>query len=320
MALTVDYYHVLGFHEFHMLDDNPRILTTCSAAYGGNPNDTVNCPNAGSTRLLDVAFKDAGIGVGRFGQIRTAASTNRSLFDSVNFVLKKRMSRNFLFQASYVLSWSRSWGGVPIASYGGSLFTVARENQFKPNEFGYTDFDERHRFVFSGVFFLPVGFELSPIFQASSARPIDPWADTDLNGDGRSDMDRVCAGVSPFTPVGGTANPALFQPLCRMAKPNSLRGDPFVQMDLAVAKHFKLGERASLRAFWEFHNLFNRFNRCNSVNNDVSTGDRFLQPLRGPISGPYCAVNGGVYGAGGGAFGPGFSSPFRSQVGLRFEF
>jgi hypothetical protein len=32
------------------------------------------------------------------------------------------------------------------------------------------------------------------------------------------------------------------------------------------------------------------------------------------------AISGGVFGSGGGSFGPGFSSPFRSQFGLPFEF
>jgi outer membrane receptor protein involved in Fe transport len=309
-ALSVDYYHVLGFHEFHMLDDNPR-LPACQPDFGGNANDPVRCPRQEETRLLDPAFVAAGLGAGRLEQIRTAASTGRSLFDSVNFVLKRRMNRNFMFQASYVLSWSRSWGGVPTSSYGGSFLTVTRENQFLPNEFGATDFDERHRFVFSGVFNLPYGFELAPIFQASSARPIDFWADTDLNGDGRTDTDRVC--------VGSTITNPIFTPGCTMLTPNTLRGKPFVQMDLAAAKNFKLGESASLRFYWQFFNLFNRFNECNSVNNDSST-DAFLTPLRGPISGPYCAVNGGVYGAGGAAFGPGIATPFRSQFGLRVRF
>ncbi|HEX9119058.1 MAG TPA: hypothetical protein VF840_00810 [Terriglobales bacterium] len=87
----------------------------------------------------------------------------------------------------------------------------------------------------------------------------------------------------------------------------------------APATQHVAGERASARVFWEFHNLFNRFNKCNSVSNDAS-GSSWLQPLSGPISGPYCAVNGGVFGTGGGSFGPGTSTPFRYQFGLRIEF
>jgi outer membrane receptor protein involved in Fe transport len=117
-ALSVDYYHVLGFHEFHMIDDNPKIRRLCDPAFsavtGNNPSDP-RCVNGADTRLMDVAFGDTpGVGVGRLGQIRTADSNNRSLFDSMNVVLTKRMSRNFMFRASYVLSGSRSWGGAPV--------------------------------------------------------------------------------------------------------------------------------------------------------------------------------------------------------------
>jgi len=309
-GLSVDYYHVLGFHEFYMLDDNPK-LPACQTAFGGNPNDALNCPNGSGTRLLDPLFEAAGLGAGRLGQIRTAGSTNRSLFDSVNWVLTKRMTHNFMFRASYVLSWSRAWGGQPVASYGGSYHTVTRENQFLPNNWGPTDNDERHRFVFSGVFNLRYGFELAPLFQAASARPVQPWADSDLDGDGRTDTDRWCVGST-------VANPIL-TPGCTMAPPNSLRGFPFVQMDLTAAKNFTFGERTKLRVFWEFHNLFNRFNKCNALVNDV-TSSSFLQPIAGPISGPYCAIDGGTSGVEGGGFGPGYSSPFRSQFGLRLTF
>lgn len=311
-AFSVDYYHVLGFHEFYMLDDNP-LLVACQSAFGGSDTVRPACPRGPGTRLLDPLFVASGIGAGRLGQIRTAASTNRSLFDSVNFVLNKRMTHNFTFRASYVLSWSRAWGGQPVASYGGSYHTVTRENQFLPNNWGPTDNDERHRFVFGGVFNLRYGFELSPLFQAASARPVDPWPDADLNGDGRTDTDRWC--------VGSTLAHPIITAGCTMAPPNSLRGFPFVQLDLTAAKNFALGERAKLRVFWEFYNLTNRFNKCNAVSNDVNPADGALfTPIRGPISGPYCAVDGGISGVEGGGFGPGPATPFRSQLGLRVTF
>jgi carboxypeptidase family protein len=302
-AFSADYYHVLGTHEPRVLNDNPRISSVCNPTFGGNTADP-RCVRGTSTRLLDAAFAAAGIGAGRVEEIRDVSTTNRSLFDSINFQLKKRMSHNFLMQASYVVSWSRSWGGRPTASYGGTAQAIARENQFKSYEFGPTNSDQRHRFVLSGVFNLPVGFELAPILQAGSALPVNFIAGTDIDGDGRRTIDRVC--------VGSTAQPLnrIATPGCQQVKPNSVRVDPFFQLDLAAAKRFKFGEAKSLRLFWEFHNLTNRFNKCNAVQNN-STSSSFLKPLQGPISGPYCA---------GAGFGPGFSTPFRSQFGFRFTF
>ncbi|HET7184755.1 MAG TPA: TonB-dependent receptor [Terriglobales bacterium] len=314
LSLSIDYTHVLGTHEPRMLDYNPRISEVCNAAFpGSNPADA-RCVRGAGTRILDAALAAAGIGAGRFADIRTVESNNRSFYDGINFVARKRMSHRMQFQTSYVLSWSRSWGGVPVASYGGSFLTEDPRLQFRPNNFGYTDYDERHRFTFSGVFDLGHGFQLSPLFQAASARPIDPFPNADIDGDGRVFLDRVC---SPFDPNKITA--ANFAPGCTQVKPNSLRGFPFVQMDLSAAKTFRLGERVSARFSWQFYNLFNRFNKCNAVLNDASSS-LFRQPLSGPISGPYCAVSGGVFGTGGASYGPGISTPFRSQLGLRFDF
>lgn len=326
-AFSADYYHVLGTHEPRVLNDNPKISSICNLAFGGNPSDP-RCvrrkvdPVTGavtdtSTRLLDAAFQAANVcgpiiggiqcGAGRVEEIRDVSTTNRSLFDSVNFELKKRMTHNFMMRASYVLSWSRSWGGRPTASYGGTAQAIARENQFKPDEFGPTDSDVRHRFGISGVFNLPYGFEVAPILKASSAAPINFRSGIDLDGDGRSTIDRVCVGTTPDMTLA--QRNALQVPGCQKVEPNSVRVQPFFQLDLATAKRFKFGEQASLRLFWEFHNLTNRFNKCNAVQ-DASNSGSFLTPLQGPISGPYCS----------GGFGPGFSSPFRSQFGFRFEF
>jgi Carboxypeptidase regulatory-like domain len=313
-AFSADYYHVLGTHEPRVLNDNPKISSICNPTFGGNSSDP-RCVRGTGTRLLDAAFKAANVcapviggiqcGAGRLGELRNVSTENRSLFDSINFQVKKRMSHNFLMQANYVASWSRSWGGRPSASYGGTAQAIAREFQFRAGEFGPTNSDVRHRFSISGIFNLPYGFELAPILKASSASPINFIGGKDIDGDGRKTIDRVC--------VGSTVQPlnVITTPGCQQVQPNSVRVQPFFQLDLAAAKRFKFGEQAALRLFWEFHNLTNRFNKCNAVQDNATSGS-FLTPLQGPISGPYCAGRAG--------FGPGFSSPFRSQFGFRFEF
>jgi hypothetical protein len=234
------------------------------------------------------------------------ATNNRSRFDSINVELKKRLSHRFTFRTSYVLSWSKSWGGRPTSSYSGNGVALTPEIQFRDNEFGYTTLDERHRFVVSGIFQLPGGVEITPIFQASSARPLDGaarvpgfLAGTDLDGDGRSTADRVCVG-STASVAGAIRNPG-----CEQLGLATLRGNPFVQLDLRATKVFKFGERADLRLFWEVFNLFDRDNFCNNLGNNVASPSTFLDPQG------YC---------GGQGFGSAFSGPLRSQIGLRFQF
>ena len=229
-------------------------------------------------------------------------TNNRSRFDTFNFQLRKRLSRSFLFQTNYVLSWSRSWGARPTSSYSGNAIAVTPEIQFASGEFGPTIFDERHRVVVSGVFQLPYGFEIAPIFQAASARPYFFRSGVDTDGDGLIRIDRVCAGSTISTPLIAGRNAPF---LCRPVPVTSLRGDPFAQMDVRLGKAFRFaGERMSLRLYWEFFNLFNRNNFGNNFSENASASN-FAQPL-------------GYFGGNSG-FGPAYGGPLRSQFGFRFE-
>ena len=310
-AFSADYVHVLGTHEERVINQNPTIATVCDPAYGGNP-DNPRCVNGTGTRLMDYAFVATGgpDQAGRFNKLYDYSTNNRSFYDAINLQVRKRMSKHFMFQASDVISWSRSWGGFPVASYGGSGLAITPEQQFQPNEFNYTNFDERNRFVASGVFQLPVGFQLSPIFTAASARPYSFLAGTDINGDGRVVIDRVC--------VGSTLAAPITDPGCTMIKPNTLRGKPFVQMNLRVDKSFQFGERMQLLLYWEFYNLFNRANFCNSYEQSVSAG----LPPNGTFNTPQSFCNGPSNAAFGGISGysPAATASFTSQFGFRFNF
>lgn len=307
-AFSTDFYHVLGTHEPRVLQENPKLAALCATQAsppappntplypGGNPTDP-HCVNGGDTRLLDAAFNDAGLGIGRIGELRVYGTNNRSLFDSLNFRIQKRFSHHMTFQVSDVVSWSRSWGGRATSSYSGSGVNITPEQQFQKNEWGPTEFDERNRFVASGVFELPYGFEIAPLFQASTARPFNFRAGGDINGDGRSTLDRVCAGSTISSPISTLG--------CNEVAPNTLRGKAFIQMDLRTEKVFKIRENMNFRFIWEFYNLFNRDNFCNNFGDNASDPSSFNLPQG------YC---------GGQGFGPGFSGPLRSQFGFRFEF
>ena len=300
-AFSVDYVHILGTHEERVVNQNPLISTVCDPAYGGNPANP-RCVLGANTRLMDYTFQQTGVGAGRFAQMYDYSTNNRSFYDGINIQLRKRMTKRFMFQASDVISWSRAWGGFPVASYGGSGLAVTPQQQFASNEFNYTNFDERNRFVFSGVFNLPWGFSLSPIFTAASARPYSFLAGQDVNGDGRQVLDRVCVGSTLADPV--------ISPGCTMIKPNTLRGIPFVNMNLRADKVFNLGERAQLYLYWEFYDLFNRSNFCNSYEESVGAGASFNTP-QSYCNGP---SNGGAVSGFSAAAVPAFSSQFGFRV------
>ena len=290
-AVTADFYHVIGNHEPRVLQLNPVLASLCNGAFpGSNPADP-RCIAGTGTRLLDVAFEDAGLGIGRLGELRDYATNTRSTYDAINLHLQKRLSHRFMFQVSDVISWSRGWGGLPTSSYGGSGLNITPEREFLPGEYGPSNFDERNRFSLSGVFQLPYGFEVAPIFQASTARPFTALAGHDLDGDGRSTLDRAC--------TDGSQDPG-----CSEFPVNSVRGKAFVELDLRTSYTVNFGERMHLHLLWEMYNVFNRNNSCNFVDTNFYGGN-FGAPQG------YC-----------GGQGPGatFGNAYRSQFGLRFEF
>ena len=318
-VLSSDYVHTLGLHENRVQNINPQIQLTCPAGSAV----TATCPRGGSTRFFDTAFVAAGLGAGRLEQINMFTSTNRSLYDSWATTLRRR-TRHTLFSASYILSNSRGWGGQPTASYSGNGIAVTPEIQFSPGEFGPTRIDERHRIVASGLFDLPYGFQISPIVQFATARPYSLNAGTDLDGDGRSTVDRVCTGFDGRTllqgilagtvPAGATAFG------CTQTSVNSQRtgfvvnggnieqrSGRFFNVDTRVTKTFPIGEKVKVKAYINFFNIFNRENLSFGDRlglSNLSSAGTFVQPSS-------------LYGPG---FGPPVGLPFTVQLGARVEF
>jgi outer membrane receptor protein involved in Fe transport len=323
-TLSSDYVHTLGLHEPRVQVINPLIRRQCDPAFGVTPDPAV-CVRGVSTRLFDRAFVDAGLGANRLGQINMIGTTNRSLFDSWTTTVRRR-ARNMTLSASYVLANSRSWGGQPVASYSGNGVATTPDNQFKPEEFGPTRIDERHRIVASGVFDLPGDFQLAPIMQLASARPYSLIAGVDLDGDGLVANDRICEGVSPQAVFAARGNSAailaLNTPGCRQVQVNSqregfitdaagniidTRSGRYFNVDLRAQKTFRIGERFGIKGYADFYNLFNTENLSFSNrlgNTPATSGSQFMQPNS-------------LYGPG---FGPPVGRPLTVQLGVRMDF
>ncbi len=335
MSISSDFVHTLGLHEPRFLNINPTIQKTCNPAYPGalqpggtpptNPAYIAACPRGVSTRLLDPAFQAAGLPLNRLSQINMFSTNNRSKFDSWATTFKYRTSK-ILLNASYVLAFSKAWGGQPTASYSGNGIAIAPENQFADGEYGPTRMDERHRIVLSGVISLPWGLQLAPILQYGSPRPFSANTGFDIDGDGLATIDRLCAGVTPAAAFAVRGNLAALQALnpfgCRQAPVNSLRSGfivngtnieershRFFNVDMRVSKIIKFGERYKLSLNADFFNLFNTENLAYGTNgrlglNAATSASLFLQPSS-------------LYGPG---FGPPVGRPFTAQFGARFTF
>lgn len=334
-VLSSDYVHTLGLHEPRVQVINPQIDNVCDPRFPGSTPASPLCVRRNNSRLLDRAFVDAGFpilippggtidtGTARVEQINMIGTTNRSLFDSWTTQLRGRFSRT-TFSVSYVLADSRAWGGQPVASYSGNGIQIAPENQFKPEEFGPTRIDERHRIVASGVFDLSGGIQLSPIVQFATARPYSLNTGLDIDGDGLSTIDRICADSDIRAVFLARGNSAAIQALnprgCRQLPVNSQRtgfvvngsnieerSGRFFNVDLRVSKIFSFGDRFKARGYVDFFNLFNRENLSFAERRGLSTatsGSGFMQATS-------------LYGPG---FGPPVGRPRTLQLGARFDF
>jgi hypothetical protein len=323
LILSSDYVHTIGIHENRVQNVNPRIRSVCDPAFpGSTPNDP-RCVRGANTRYFDLAFVQAGLGAGRLEQINSFSSTNRSRFDSWATTLRYR-GRRMLWSVSYVLSSSKSWGGQPTASYTGNGIAITPEQQFRPEEFGPSRIDERHRIVASGVFNLHWGIQLAPILQFATSRPYSLIRGADIDGDGRNTVDRICDGVdlaAVFAARGNNAALNALNPLgCVQQQVNSERtgfvlengsfkerSGRYFNVDLRVTKSFNIGERIKLKGYVNFFNLFDTEN--------LSYADRFgfstatsAATYQQPIS---------LYGPG---FGPPVGIPFTTQLGVRVDF
>jgi hypothetical protein len=200
--------------------------------------------------------------VATFGDINAQVSDGNSIYHAGNFELRRRFANNFQFLASY--TWSHS---IDDSS---DLQTLLLPQDVTRLDLERADslFDQRHRFVFSGVLASPgswrgeggmrgflADFIVAPIFEISSGRPFNILTGQDTNNDLSTSTDR------PSVAADGTLFvPAPFQ--TGSLGRNSGITESYSSLDLRVARTIRFGERFGLEVIAEGFNLFNRFNQA----------------------------------------------------------
>ncbi len=200
--------------------------------------------------------------ISTFGDINAQVSDGNSVYHAGNFEVKRRFANNFQFLASY--TWSHS---IDDSS---DLQTLLLPQDVTRLDLERADslFDQRHRFVFSGVLAAPAAwrggggfrsfladFTVAPIFEISSGRPFNILTGQDTNADLTSNTDR------PSVAADGTLFvPAPFQSGSLGRNAGLTRS--YSSLDLRVARNIRFGERVRLEVIAEGFNLFNRFNEA----------------------------------------------------------
>jgi hypothetical protein len=204
-----------------------------------------------------------------------------SVYHGMTMNLRKRFSSHYEFLASY--TWSHT---IDDSTDLQSL--LAPQDSFNPNaERSESTFDQRHRFVLSGVYQTGKiggngllgkalsGFTVAPIIEASSGRPFNILVGDDRNFDFGPNTDRPLAvpantpvNLCGDVPVASQFSPTGFlQPACYLngtlvgnLKRNAGVKPTTVFTDLRIGRTFSLTEKFKLDGTVDMFNLINKFN------------------------------------------------------------
>ena len=251
--------------------------------------------------------------IGTFQRISLFESTAKSFYQGLTFELNRRFSNRWQFNTSYTLSKAKDDkpDQTSVVPGGGDDAKIA-ENQFDlSGEYGRSDLDVRHRFIFSPVYetgtfkysenkfvrAILSDYVLTGIFTAQSGFAYSALVSGDPNADGITSTDRV-----PGTKRNQYSTPASWI------------------VDMRIGRVIRFGERYRLSLFAEGFNLFNRANVQN-VNNTLYAFSPATSTLPNRLSA--AATNFGTprtFISGSPSFNSNSSYNREFQLGIRFDF
>lgn len=204
-----------------------------------------------------------------YADVNAQMSDGNSSYNALNIEWKKRFSNNMQFFATY--TWSHS---IDDSSDLQTLLKPQDNTNFNA-ERSDSLFDQRHRFVFSGLFSAPErwrdgnwaqkfahGFQVAPIIEYGSGRPFNILAVGDANGDFQSTNERPTVlpdGTLCQTGVDVGCLRGVFPANGNLGRNMGITRN-FLSVDMRITRKIRFGERMSLDLIGEVFNMFNRFN------------------------------------------------------------
>jgi outer membrane receptor protein involved in Fe transport len=302
-ALEVEYTHVLGLHENKTINVDQKV-----------PVNGVCC-----TRPLDAAFAVAG--QPRLNSVRNEESIGRSHYDGVNFSFRQRMSHRFQFAANYTLARAYSYdgGGGSFRNYPRNAYNAFASYEWGPSpnderhhvtvsgivdlpkgfqlspilQFGSArpyNLTNSYNALNTGggtanAVFVPSGDITNYLYGTNyisafvaaycAANPTDPKCTA--NGTAHAQLNlQNCFYGQCSTQLGIPLSPLT------IAKYDPLRGDPFFELDMRLAKNIKIGERMNVQLVAQAFNLTNRANYGNNFGvggSSVADPTTFAHPI-----------------------------------------
>jgi hypothetical protein len=252
---------------------------------GANPSFTPLIAASPCAALVSALTSEYKLGVGvpvPFNAMGANFSNGSSVYHALSANLRKRMSHHVEFLASY--TWAHAIDDSTDLETPLSVQDPLHPARDRSNSI----FDQRHRFVFSGIYqsgkvsgsgfasHLLSDWTFAPIIDVASGRPFPILSGSDTNLDSRSTNDRpnaVPAGyvapcsvpapvASPFSPTG------YLQPACfndanfgnGTLSRNAGRRPYTLFNDLRVSRRISITERVKLDAIMDLFNIANKYN------------------------------------------------------------
>ena len=220
-----------------------------------------------------------------FFNVKQYESSGSSVYHALTMTLNKRFSR------SYQILGSWTWSHAIDDSTDLQSLQEPQDNANTRLDRGNSNFDQRHRFVVSGIFDSPSRFSnsptirriiqnwsVAPVIEVSSGRPYNLLTFRDSTLINSSETARP--DVVPLGTAGSFASPdgtvGLIQPplgsVGNLGR-NVYRTAYFASVDLGLTRHVSLGENRVLNLGVEAFNLFNHVN-IREVDNSFTQGGR----------------------------------------------
>jgi hypothetical protein len=217
----------------------------------------------------------------RLGAIQLFENSANSTYHALQLEARKRYNHGYTFTAAY--TWSHAIDDVSdVFSIAGA--PILPQDSFNLSlERGNASFDVRHRFAASIIWDLPLwrnsnsrigglarGWQIASTFQAHTGQPFTLNLPNDANLDGNlTDRPSTTDGLVFFrghrrqkVAMAPTSNITDFFTPGRdgFVGRNTVRGDSFVNLDVALSKGFAITDKQRLDFRTEFFNALNRAN------------------------------------------------------------
>ncbi|HEX3249975.1 MAG TPA: carboxypeptidase regulatory-like domain-containing protein [Pyrinomonadaceae bacterium] len=225
----------------------------------------INQPIAGVRPFVRLSSADPFAPNALLNNIVQIEGTGNSSYNALWLTANKRLSHGFQFNASYTFSKSIDYNSL------NSQGVIVQNSYDLRDSRGLSDYDARHRFVFSGIYEAPFhgnqlveGWQLGAIVQSQSGNPVN-----------------IVINNATFTGTNNTVRPDVTGPIAILGTPNRwfdiapfvvpvgrfgslgrnvVIGPGFNNTDFSVIKRTKLTESQVIEFRWEVFDVFNHAN------------------------------------------------------------